>query len=143
LCSFADFVDLEKDVLIQKMVRKVFKKQTVLTIAHRLNTIMDSTKIMLLDRGLLKEYDTPSNLLKDSNSMFSSMVDSTGPLVSEHLRKIAAGEISTVKALSEEIRSLINLESKEKEEPEEKGKRPKKERKEKPDPWSGLPNTPI
>jgi ABC-type multidrug transport system fused ATPase/permease subunit len=121
----ADTVLFSADVLIQKMVRKVFKKQTVLTIAHRLNTIMDSTKIMLLDRGLLKEYDTPSNLLKNPDSMFTAMVDSTGPVVSAHLRKIAAGEITTVEALDEEyFRNSTTFERK----PEQNGKKKKKKK---------------
>ena len=57
-------VDLETDDLIQATIRKEFAGSSVLTIAHRLNTIMDYDRIMVLDKGELKEYDSPGNLLK-------------------------------------------------------------------------------
>lgn len=55
-------VDITTDALIQKMVRKHFKDVTVLTIAHRLNTVMDATKVMVLDRGSIAEYDSPCKI---------------------------------------------------------------------------------
>ncbi len=66
-------VDLETDDLIQATIRKEFKGCTVLTIAHRLNTIMDYDKIMVLDKGLIKEFDSPQNLLDDQDTIFYSM----------------------------------------------------------------------
>ena len=57
-------VDLETDDLIQATIRKEFAGSSVLTIAHRLNTIMDYDRIMVLDKGELREYDSPGNLLK-------------------------------------------------------------------------------
>ena len=57
-------VDLETDDLIQATIRKEFAGSSVLTIAHRLNTILDYDRIMVLDKGELREYDTPANLLK-------------------------------------------------------------------------------
>ena len=71
-------VDLETDDLIQATIRKEFVASTVLTIAHRLNTIMDYDKIMVLDKGLLVEYDTPNNLLDDDKSIFHGMVLDAG-----------------------------------------------------------------
>ena len=59
-------VDLETDDLIQETIRREFAESTVLTIAHRLNTIMDYDRIMVLDKGELREYDSPGNLLKVS-----------------------------------------------------------------------------
>ena len=56
-------VDLETDDLIQATIRKEFAGSSVLTIAHRLNTIMDYDRIMVLDKGELREYDSPGNLL--------------------------------------------------------------------------------
>ncbi|CAB4003600.1 multidrug resistance-associated 1-like, partial [Paramuricea clavata] len=52
-------VDLETDELIQQTIRKEFSDCTVLTIAHRLNTIMDHTRIMVLSEGQILEFDTP------------------------------------------------------------------------------------
>ena len=57
-------VDLETDDLIQATIRKEFAGSSVLTIAHRLNTILDYDRIMVLDKGELIEYDAPNNLLK-------------------------------------------------------------------------------
>ena len=66
-------VDLETDDLIQATIRKEFADCTGLTIAHRLNTILDYDRIMVLDRGLIKEFDSPQSLLADKDSIFYSM----------------------------------------------------------------------
>ncbi|KAI8125131.1 Multidrug resistance-associated protein 1 [Lucilia cuprina] len=66
-------VDLETDDLIQKTIRSEFKECTVLTIAHRLNTILDSDKVIVLDKGEISEFDSPENLLNNSQSAFYSM----------------------------------------------------------------------
>ena len=66
-------VDLETDDLIQATIRKEFADCTVLTIAHRLNTILDYDRIMVLDRGLIEEFDSPQALLADKSSIFHSM----------------------------------------------------------------------
>ncbi|XP_021917145.1 multidrug resistance-associated protein 1 isoform X2 [Zootermopsis nevadensis] len=71
-------VDLETDDLIQTTIRSEFKDSTVLTIAHRLNTIMDSDRVIVLDRGLLVEYDTPEALLQNKDSIFHSMAKDAG-----------------------------------------------------------------
>ncbi|XP_059046550.1 multidrug resistance-associated protein 1 isoform X2 [Achroia grisella] len=71
-------VDLETDELIQKTIRSEFASCTVLTIAHRLNTIMDSTRVMVLDKGQLVEYAPPDQLLQDKNSIFYSMAKEAG-----------------------------------------------------------------
>lgn len=57
-------VDSSTDQLIQSTIRTAFKDCTVLTIAHRLNTIIDSDRIMVLDAGRLVEFDSPAALLK-------------------------------------------------------------------------------
>ncbi|KRF85628.1 multidrug resistance-associated protein 1 isoform X8 [Drosophila virilis] len=66
-------VDLETDDLIQKTIRSEFRECTVLTIAHRLNTILDSDKVIVLDKGQITEFDAPSALLADPKSAFFSM----------------------------------------------------------------------
>jgi len=71
-------VDLETDDLIQKTIRNQFADCTVLTIAHRLNTIMDYDRIMVLDKGELKEFDSPDNLLKDTEGIFYSLAKDAG-----------------------------------------------------------------
>lgn len=71
-------VDLETDDLIQKTIRNHFNDCTILTIAHRLNTILDSDKILVLDQGLVAQYDTPQNLLNTTNSLFFNMAKEAG-----------------------------------------------------------------
>jgi ABC-type multidrug transport system fused ATPase/permease subunit len=71
-------IDIETDELIQNTIRAQFRDCTILTIAHRLNTIMDSNRIIVLEQGKIAEFDTPSNLLADSHSLFYSMAKDAG-----------------------------------------------------------------
>ena len=57
-------IDLETDAQIQKVIRKHFADKTVLTIAHRINTVVDSDRILVLNKGKIAEFDSPQNLLK-------------------------------------------------------------------------------
>ncbi|XP_015785719.1 multidrug resistance-associated protein 1 [Tetranychus urticae] len=66
-------IDLETDSLIQKTIRSEFKDCTILTIAHRLNTIMDSDRVLVLDKGKVAEFDTPEALLDKKDSIFYSL----------------------------------------------------------------------
>lgn len=70
-------VDLETDDLIQTTIRKEFSHCTVLTIAHRLHSIMDSSRVMVLDAGKIVEFDSPSNLLKKQHH-FHAMAKDAG-----------------------------------------------------------------
>jgi len=66
-------IDLDTDSLIQKMVRQKLGGCTILTIAHRLHTIMDSDKILVMDAGKVAEYDSPAALLARPESYFSKL----------------------------------------------------------------------
>ena len=57
-------VDTATDALIQRTIRTAFRRCTVLTIAHRLDTIADYDRVMLLAAGQVAEFDVPTNLLK-------------------------------------------------------------------------------
>ena len=81
-------IDNETDAILQSTIRETFADATVLTIAHRLHTIMDSTQIMVFDKGELKEYDAPEKLLADDDSLFSKLVADTGS-AAQHLRSLA------------------------------------------------------
>uniref|UniRef100_A0A8C5H1L3 ABC-type glutathione-S-conjugate transporter n=1 Tax=Gouania willdenowi TaxID=441366 RepID=A0A8C5H1L3_GOUWI len=63
-------VDLETDTLIQSTIRTQFEDCTVLTIAHRLNTIMDYTRVIVMDKGHISETDSPSNLLSQRGQFY-------------------------------------------------------------------------
>jgi len=67
-------VDFETDRAIQKTLRAAFPGCTVLTIAHRVNTIMDSDKILVMKDGTVDEFAPPQELLKDETSTFSEIV---------------------------------------------------------------------
>uniref|UniRef100_A0A8D2LB62 ATP binding cassette subfamily C member 3 n=1 Tax=Varanus komodoensis TaxID=61221 RepID=A0A8D2LB62_VARKO len=70
-------IDLETDDLIQMTIRTQFEDCTVLTIAHRLNTIMDYTRVLVLDKGTIAEFDTPSRLIA-SRGIFYGMAKDAG-----------------------------------------------------------------
>uniref|UniRef100_A0A2K6QY91 Multidrug resistance-associated protein 1 n=1 Tax=Rhinopithecus roxellana TaxID=61622 RepID=A0A2K6QY91_RHIRO len=70
-------VDLETDDLIQSTIRTQFEGCTVLTIAHRLNTIMDYTRVIVLDKGEIQEYGAPSDLLQQ-RGLFYNMAKDAG-----------------------------------------------------------------
>lgn len=82
-------VDPNTDSLIQKTIRERFKDCTVLTIAHRLNTIMDSDRVLVMDAGEAMEFDHPYTLLQNPEGYFSKMVKETGPAMSKMLTRAA------------------------------------------------------
>ena len=67
-------LDNETDTHLQHMIRKQFATCTGLTIAHRLNTIMDAHRVCVMDKGVVAEYDTPANLLRKEGGIFRGMV---------------------------------------------------------------------
>ncbi|KAF5286380.1 hypothetical protein FQR65_LT12631 [Abscondita terminalis] len=76
-------VDPETDDLIQKTIRRKFDKCTVLTIAHRVHTVMDSDKIMVVNDGRIVEFDDPTVLMKNRNGYFYEIVQSSGKIKSK------------------------------------------------------------
>ena len=67
-------VDYKTDRLIQEVVRNRLKDSTVITIAHRLNTIMDYDKVLVMHQGRMVEFDKPDTLLQNSDGYFSRLV---------------------------------------------------------------------
>ncbi|XP_026805619.1 probable multidrug resistance-associated protein lethal(2)03659 isoform X1 [Rhopalosiphum maidis] len=82
-------VDSQTDALIQKTIRNKFRSCTVLTIAHRLNTVMDSDRVLVMDAGTIVEFDHPYKLLKNKDGFFYKMVEQTGSETFDFLYKIA------------------------------------------------------
>ncbi|KZO97554.1 multidrug resistance-associated ABC transporter [Calocera viscosa TUFC12733] len=82
-------VDYETDELIGKTIRHEFADSTILTIAHRLRTVIDYDKVLVLDQGRIAEYDEPATLLANTSSMFYSLCKSTGKNEFEVLKKTA------------------------------------------------------
>ena len=68
-------IDVETDMKIQETIRSQFTESTVITIAHRIHTIIDSDRVLVLEQGEVKEYDRPAELLKNPDSLFSQLVE--------------------------------------------------------------------
>jgi len=82
-------IDYESDAFIQKALREDFKDTTILTIAHRLNTIIDYDTIIVFDNGKIVEAGSPKTLLENANGVFTSLVDDTGKQNADLLKKLA------------------------------------------------------
>ncbi|KAJ3021676.1 Canalicular multispecific organic anion transporter 2 [Thoreauomyces humboldtii] len=78
-------IDIETDTIIQKTIRSEFADCTILTIAHRINTVMDADRIMVLDRGRIQEFDTPATLLKDKRGVFYGLAKEAGQVSQERI----------------------------------------------------------
>ncbi|GAB1868440.1 Multidrug resistance-associated protein 4-like [Camponotus japonicus] len=79
-------IDSYTDALIQDTIRKNFKNCTVITIAHRLNTVIDSDRIIVMENGYIVEFGTPYELLHDKpNGYFKQMVEKTGNQMAQNL----------------------------------------------------------
>ena len=83
-------VDMETDELINATIKSkilAMGSTSLLVIAHRLSTVIDSNKVLVMDKGVVGEYDAPKELLSDSTSLLSSMVDKMGVQAASALRK--------------------------------------------------------
>uniref|UniRef100_A0A8C7TRQ2 Multidrug resistance-associated protein 4 n=1 Tax=Oncorhynchus mykiss TaxID=8022 RepID=A0A8C7TRQ2_ONCMY len=87
-------VDPRTDELIQKTIRDKFRECTVLTIAHRLNTIIDSDRILVLGAGMIQEFDEPYVLLQNQESALYRIVQQTGKAEAASLLE-SAKQVST------------------------------------------------
>lgn len=76
-------VDRQTDKIIHETIKSEFKDRTILTIAHRLETIMDSDRVLVLDHGRVKEFDSPKNLLANQLGLFYSLCKTGGQLATK------------------------------------------------------------
>jgi ATP-binding cassette subfamily C (CFTR/MRP) protein 1 len=67
-----------RPIKIQTTIWEAFKFCTIITIAHRVNTILDSDKIFVMDNDTVGEFDSPQTLLADKESLFSAIVSHSG-----------------------------------------------------------------
>ncbi|KAF3992366.1 hypothetical protein FT663_02293 [Candidozyma haemuli var. vulneris] len=80
-------IDYQSDAMIQQTIREEFSGSTILTIAHRLRSIIDYDKILVMDAGKVVEYDDPYALIANKETLFYSMCENSGEL--EVLAKLA------------------------------------------------------
>lgn len=93
-------VDPHTDALIQTTIRKQFASCTVMTIAHRLHTIMDSDRVLVMNYGNVEEFDSAYKLLQKPNGIFKDMVEAAGPMEYERLFEIAKSKHLSVQKYS-------------------------------------------
>ncbi|KAK4052550.1 hypothetical protein OIO90_004318 [Microbotryomycetes sp. JL221] len=84
-------VDYKTDELISNTIREEFKDSTLLVIAHRLRSIIDFDKVLLLDKGQVIEFESPAKLLEDPTSRFYALCRATGKSEFKVLKKMAEG----------------------------------------------------
>ncbi|VVC32367.1 Hypothetical protein CINCED_3A020730 [Cinara cedri] len=94
-------IDSKTGALIQNTIKHKFRLCTILTIAHRLDTVMDSDKVLVMDRGTMVEFDHPYCLLKNKNGFFCKMVDQTGEVTALLLRTMAKESYKTLNGTTE------------------------------------------
>lgn len=82
-------IDYETDELISTTIRAEFSDSTILTIAHRIHTIIDFDKVLVMHRGAIAEYASPAELLRDSKSRFYALCRATGRSEFRHLKQMA------------------------------------------------------
>lgn len=75
--------------MIQQTIKEKFADCTVITVAHRLNTVIDSDRVLVMNAGVAVEFDTPINLLQNKDGLFRKMVEALGPMEYDKLYSIA------------------------------------------------------
>lgn len=89
MCYFLCSQDNTTDKFLQKTIREKFADCTVLTIAHRLNTVMDSDRVLVVDDGNAVEFDHAHRLLENPDGFLRKLVDETGFTTSRYLKQMA------------------------------------------------------
>lgn len=89
-------IDSESDALVQETMKVAFADCTMLTIAHRLNTVLNSDKILVMDQGQVAEFDTPEKLLSNSDSHFSKMITAAASIQQHNNDDVKTPRHSTV-----------------------------------------------
>ncbi|XP_057334272.1 ATP-binding cassette sub-family C member 4-like [Microplitis mediator] len=109
-------IDSQTDELIQRAIRSKFADCTVITIAHRLNTIINSDRVLVMDDGCVAEFDTPYELLvKKPDSIFATMVEQTGPTMAakiiQEVMKLHPQQTDTLTSVEKDGPTLLHINS--------------------------------
>ncbi|KAG8899528.1 hypothetical protein FRC01_010481 [Tulasnella sp. 417] len=71
-------IDFSTDALVQRTIREEFSNSLLITIAHRIRTIIDYDRLIVLDQGRIGEFDTPLNLIQREGGVFRGMCLKSG-----------------------------------------------------------------
>jgi ABC-type multidrug transport system fused ATPase/permease subunit len=83
-------MDPHTEQQVTAVIKRIFSDRTTITIAHRLDTVIEGDKIIVMEQGVLQEFAAPHVLLGDKESMFSKLVDKSGAQAAAALRAVAA-----------------------------------------------------
>jgi ABC-type multidrug transport system fused ATPase/permease subunit len=94
--------DYQTDSIIQKCLRKNFKDSIIISIAHRIETIIDYDKIAVIENGMVQQFNSPYLLLTEKienlkKNYFLDIINENGKNTSEHLKKIAEEKYNSLK----------------------------------------------
>ena len=96
-------IDEKTDHIIQKLIKNEFKETIVITIAHRLNTIIQYDRILVLENGYLKEFDTPLSLLKKGTSLFANLIKEYGKAYESKMFMLAENKEKNIETTDEPL----------------------------------------
>ncbi|KAJ3301100.1 hypothetical protein HDU76_005844, partial [Blyttiomyces sp. JEL0837] len=96
------------DANIQRTLRSAFKEGTVITIAHRLKTVIDYDRVMVLDRGEIVEFDEPVKLITKEDGVFKKMCEESGDYA-DLLTAAENKKITTLAGLNVIVRKSLNI----------------------------------
>lgn len=82
-------LDGATDQFVQQIIREEFADCTVITIAHRLDSVVDSDRVLVMDAGQVVEFDHAHRLLQNTDGFLTKLVTETGSENAEHFREIA------------------------------------------------------
>ena len=87
-------ISMDADRSLQRILSSnhLFTNTTIISIAHRLNTVMDSDVILVMEDGKVAEIGTPKTLLEDPQSFLGALIKKTGPDSERHLTELALGQ---------------------------------------------------
>ena len=86
------FSHFRTDAMIQETIRTQFDSWTIFTVAHRLHTVMDSDKILVLDDGKVAEFESPAKLLENPDGYLTHLVNQTGNTTKKKLIEMATSQ---------------------------------------------------
>ena len=89
-------VDIRTDILVQQAIRTHFSDCTVITIAHRIETIIDSDRIIVLEKGRILDFEAPNSMLQKENSYLSLLLTQLDLSTQEQLRNTAEMNYSKI-----------------------------------------------